>query len=276
MASPGTLEISLPDFRGTTRQLVLWNMASFFILLLLMLASGPRFAVVLEYLAFSPQGFLSGHLWQPLTYSLLNLGLLNTFFNLLMLWFLGSLLEDWHGSRWLLQLYTIGVVGAAIVSFTLSLIWHLLGHDTPQFSLIDCSDAIFGLLVAVGVLHGDVEFRLFLLVKIKARYLAIILGLIEVAKAFGAAPMLALATLGAGLFAILFIRAFPRREANFGFAFSERWYGLRNSYYRWKRRRTASKFQVYMKKQGRTVRFDGQGRLLDEDDAKHDDRKRWN
>jgi hypothetical protein len=24
------------------------------------------------------------------------------------------------------------------------------------------------------------------------------------------------------------------------------------------------------------VRFDGQGRLLDEDDVKHDDRKRWN
>jgi len=25
-----------------------------------------------------------------------------------------------------------------------------------------------------------------------------------------------------------------------------------------------------------SVRFDGQGRLLDEDDVKHDDRKRWN
>jgi hypothetical protein len=33
---------------------------------------------------------------------------------------------------------------------------------------------------------------------------------------------------------------------------------------------------VYMKKQGRTVRFDGQGRLIDEDRDEHDDRKRWN
>jgi hypothetical protein len=31
-----------------------------------------------------------------------------------------------------------------------------------------------------------------------------------------------------------------------------------------------------MKKQGRTVRFDGQGRLIDEDDQKHNDRARWN
>jgi hypothetical protein len=54
---------------------------------------------------------------------------------------------------------------------------------------------------------------------------------------------------------------------------SEGWYGLRNRYYRWKRRRAARKFEVYMRSQGRTVKFDGQGRLIDEDP---DDKKRWN
>jgi hypothetical protein len=94
--------------------------------------------------------------------------------------------------------------------------------------------------------------------------------------AFGAAPVYALSELGAGLAAYIYLRKAPRRGFAFNFNLSERWYGLRNGYYRWKRRRTASKFQVYMKKQGRTVRFDGQGKLLDEDDPKHDDRKRWN
>ncbi len=55
--------------------------------------------------------------------------------------------------------------------------------------------------------------------------------------------------------------------------FSEAFYGLRNRYYRWKRRRAARKFEVYMRKQGRTVRFDGNGRQIDED---QDDKKRWN
>jgi hypothetical protein len=55
--------------------------------------------------------------------------------------------------------------------------------------------------------------------------------------------------------------------------FSEQWYGMRNRYYRWKRRRAARKFEVYMRSQGKTVRFDGQGRQID-DDA--DDKKRWN
>jgi hypothetical protein len=64
----------------------------------------------------------------------------------------------------------------------------------------------------------------------------------------------------------------PRRGVSF--ALSERWFALRNGYYRWKRRRAARKFEVYMRSQGRTVRFDGNGKLIDDD--KHDDKKRWN
>jgi hypothetical protein len=66
-------------------------------------------------------------------------------------------------------------------------------------------------------------------------------------------------------------RLAPRRGVSF--RISEGWYGLRNRYYRWKRRRAARKFEVYMRRQGRTVKFDGQGRLIDEDS---DDKKRWN
>jgi hypothetical protein len=149
-------------------------------------------------------------------------------------------------------------------------------QDAPNPVLYGVGNGLFGLIVAIGVLHGDVEFRLFFLIAIKARYLAIIAALIALASAFGEAPIYAISQLGAGLAALIYARRAPRRGFSFGPALSERFYGLRNQYYRWKRRRAASKFQVYMKKQGRTVRFDGQGRLLDDDREDHDDRKRWN
>ena len=66
----------------------------------------------------------------------------------------------------------------------------------------------------------------------------------------------------------------PRK--GLGLNVSEGWYGLRNRYYRWKRRRAASRFEVYMRKQGRTVRFDSQGRLIDEDRDEASDRSHWN
>ena len=68
---------------------------------------------------------------------------------------------------------------------------------------------------------------------------------------------------------LIFVRMAPRRGVNF--LVSESWYGLRNRYYRWKRRKAARKFEVYMRKQGRTVHLDGQGRQIDDDD-----KKRWN
>jgi hypothetical protein len=88
---------------------------------------------------------------------------------------------------------------------------------------------------------------------------------------FGQQQMYAFAQLGGALFGLIYVRSVPRR--GFSFVFSERWYGLRNGYYRWKRRRAARKFEVYMRSQGRTVRFDGQGRQIDKDS---DDKSRWN
>ena len=134
-----------------------------------------------------------------------------------------------------------------------------------------CFGGIFGPLVAIGVLYGDTEFLLFFTIGIKARYMAMIYGLIAVAMLFGEQKMYAFAQLGGALAGWVYVRMAPRRGISF--VLSERWYGLRNAYYRWKRKRAARKFEVYMKSQGRTVRFDGSGRQIDED---QDDKKRWN
>ena len=118
----------------------------------------------------------------------------------------------------------------------------------------------------------DLQFMLFPLpIGIKARYLVVVYALISVAMLFGEQRMYAFAQLGGALAGLLWIRIAPRRGVSF--VLSESWYGMRNRYYRWKRRRAARKFEVYMRRQGRTVRFDGQGRQIDED---HDDKKRWN
>jgi hypothetical protein len=88
---------------------------------------------------------------------------------------------------------------------------------------------------------------------------------------FGEQKLYAFAQLGGALAGFLYVRMAPRRGVTF--ALSEKWYGMRNRYYRWKRRRAARKFEVYMRSQGRTVKFDGNGRQIDED---QDDKKRWN
>jgi hypothetical protein len=48
---------------------------------------------------------------------------------------------------------------------------------------------------------------------------------------------------------------------------TERLYGIRNEYYRWKRRRAARKFEVYMRKHNRTVEFDEHGNYIPPEDT---------
>ncbi len=267
----GSSPFSFPEFRGATRSLVFVNLGAYFALLLWQLVSADAANAIARLLTLDPYSFLHGFLWQPLTYSFVHFGIIGTLFELLSLWFLAGFLEDLHSSGWVQGLYAVSVLGTAAAALVIYVCSVPLGFGIVPVALYGCFGGIFGLLVAIGTLYGDMEFLLFFAIGIKARYMAVIYGLVAVAMLFGQQRMYAFAQLGGALAGWLYVRMAPRRGLTF--TLSEQWYGLRNTYYRWKRRRAARKFEVYMRKQGRTVRFDGNGRLLDEDD---DDRSRWN
>jgi len=274
MARFGSTPLAFPDFKGATRRLILVNLATYFVLLLLTLARAPLADWISGAFAFDPKFFVHGSVWQPLTYSFIHVGILSTLFELLSLWFLAGFLEGHHNVNWVLWLYFVSVLGTAAAALALYAAASFFAPsllDTAS-PLIGCFGGIFGLLAAIGLLYGDVQFLLFPLpIGIKARYLVVIYLLIAVAMLFGRERMYAFAQLGGALAGAIYVRMAPRRGMSL--VISEGWYGLRNRYYRWKRRRAARKFEVYMRRQGRTVRLDGQGRVIDED---ADDKKRWN
>jgi membrane associated rhomboid family serine protease len=267
----GTTPFAFPDFRGATRRLVVANLLAYFVLAIALMAFSASAGRLAIWLAFDPSMFLHGALWQPVTYSLIHTSLLGTLFELLSLWFLAGFLESMHGDAWIMGLYAASVLGTALAAVALFAGGSFAHMDMAPALLTGCFGGIFGLLVAIGLLYGDMEFLLFFTIGIKARYMAIIYGLVAIAMLFGEQRMYAFAELGGALAGWMYIRTAPRR--GFSLGLSERFYGLRNRYYRWKRRRASRKFEVYMRSQGRTVRFDGQGRQIDED---HDDKSRWN
>jgi membrane associated rhomboid family serine protease len=270
----GSTPFAFPDFRGATRRLILINLAAYFVLLVVGFASPFQANRIGALLVFDPFTFVHGALWQPLTYSFVHFGILGTLFELLSLWFLAGFLEGFHNAKWVTGLYAVSVLGTAAAALALyamssTISPKLLGAPVPLYG---CFGGIFGLLAAIGLLYGDTQFMLFPLpMGIKARYLVMIYALIAIAMLFGQQQWYAFSQLGGALAGLLFVRMAPRHGISF--LFSERWYGMRNGYYRWKRRRAARKFEVYMKKQGRTVKFDGQGHRIDDDS---NDKKRWN
>ena len=267
----GATPFAFPDFKGATRRLVLVNLVAFFALYLAGFLAPLAVGHLAQWLELMPDATLHGALWQPLTYSLVHAGLIGTLFEFLSLWFLAGFLEPYHGDGWVMGLYGASVLGTAVAAIALYLGAALLGHPVEPVPLFGCFGAIFGMLVAIGYLYGDVQFLMFFVIGIKARYLAIIYGLICLAMLFGQQRVYAFAQLGGAILGLIYVRAIPRRGV--GYLVSERWFGMRNAYYRWKRRRAARKFEVYMRSQGRTVRFDSKGRQIDQE---HDDKSRWN
>jgi membrane associated rhomboid family serine protease len=269
----GSTTISFPRFSGVTSQLVLVNVAAFFILLLLEFAA-PRVALlIVSYFSLTPALLLRGWLWQPVTYSFINTGVLHVAFNMLTLWFIGSYLETAKGGHWLLEIYSLCAIGGGLIG-SLLCFTHVF-HSSPLSTTSSADGALFGLLAAFAALFGDLEMYMFPLpVAIKARYLVIVYMLIEVALLLSGGPPLAYFTILSGaLLGFLFARRAPRRSVSI--SFSEGFFSLRNNYYRWKRRRAARKFEVYMRKQNRDVRFDNEGRYIDPDEKRDPNDRKW-
>lgn len=262
--------LNFPDFRGFTRGLILWNVGAYFLLLLLSLVAAPLANEFVRFGALIPPYFLHGYIWQIVTYSFIHKGILGPALEMLSLWFLGSFLESNHGPRWLAELYFSSVIGAGLAAVGLSLVMRSDAFST--FAISGSFGGIFGLLVAFGVIYGNMEFMMFPLpMTMKAKYLVIVYMLIAVAMVFTDNRVYALAQLGGALAGFLYIKAAPRR--GYAFATSERYFGLRNNYYRWKRRRAAKKFEVYMRKQNRDVHFDSEGRYTGSEKDPND--RRW-
>jgi membrane associated rhomboid family serine protease len=273
MPRSGPISLALPAFEGTTRKLILLNVGTFFGLLLLRWLAPGLQAVLLAHLILEPLAVLHGEIWQLLTYSFVEQGILGILFGMLTLWFTGSLLEPSFGGRWLGELYLTSVIGGAIIASAISFT-HILGLR-PDIVAAGAWSGIFGLMIAIAMIFGDQEFLLWFVLRIKAKYMVAIYILIAIAILLKQADSFnALIQLSGALCGALYVKFAPRR--GLAFAVTERYFGVRNRYYRWKRRRAARKFEVYMKKQNREVHFDKDGRYVDPDELrKNPNDKRW-
>jgi len=259
------MTLSLPPFTKAVTWLLGINTSIFLLMALLPLI---RLGIVKDYVDYycdlTPIDVVHGQLWQLVTYSLLHLNIGHLLGNMLGLWMFGSRFEDAWGTRRFLELYWVGVVGAALTTVALSYT-HLLGDPTRQ--TIGASGGIFAILIAFGMLFGESEIMMipfpFL---IKAKYFIGILIVVELALSMsGGGNVAYVAHLGGLFFGWLYVRRGPKPAlVNVGLA--ERYYSMRNSYYRWKRRRAAKKFEVYMSKHDRQVHFDEHGNYIPPDD----------
>ncbi len=177
--------------------------------------------------------------WQLFTYMFLHAGITHLLFNMLTLWMFGSMLErDWGTRRFLKYYFLCGIAAGVCV---LAVNMAIGDWTTPT---VGSSGAIFGLLVAFGVLYPNQTVLMNFLFPIKAKYMVMIYAAIELLLTFGPnTGVSTIAHLGGMLFGYIYLKMkMPRLGTSLA--------GATSAYRQWKVQRAKKKFQVYMRKHG--------------------------
>jgi membrane associated rhomboid family serine protease len=224
------------NFPDGVKWLLISNTAVF---VLTYLAAGTRFLeTVFAWLALRPDDVVH-HLaiWQLVTYLFLHGGVMHLLFNMLTLWMFGVTLErDW-GTRRFLKYYFLCGIGAGFCDVAVNA---LLGNWNT--STIGASGAIYGVLLAFGVLYPESTILFLFIFPIQAKYFVMIYGALALLGAMNVNSGVSnVAHLGGMLFGLLYLKVrFPKMDM----------YEMRRWYRNYKMQRAKKKFQVYMRKHG--------------------------
>lgn len=176
--------------------------------------------------------------WQIFTYMFLHGGITHLLFNMLTLWMFGMQVEQDWGTRQFLKYYFLCGMAAGVCVLGVN-----MAMGDWQTPTIGASGAIFGLLLAFGVLYPDQKVLVGFLFPLKAKYMVMIYAGIELLLTFGGpnSGVSTIAHLGGMAFGWVYLKGrFPKWKLP----------DWRGAYRQWKVQRAKKKFQVYMRKHG--------------------------
>jgi rhomboid family protein len=170
-------------------------------------------------------------IWQPVTYLFLHGGWWHIVLNLLFLWMFGADLERLWGPRQFLFYFFFTGIGARL--------FNVLLEPSARTPTVGNSGAIFGILLAYGLLFPDRPIFLWFVIPVKAKWFVLGMGLIEFINSLNGpgSGVAHVAHLGGMVFGYLYLR---------GGGMPYRW---QLKYHEWRRARLRRKFEIYMTKQ---------------------------
>ncbi|NJL26331.1 MAG: rhomboid family intramembrane serine protease [Calothrix sp. SM1_5_4] len=146
---------------------------------------------VYQYFGLVPARVITDFwVWQIFTYIFLHSGASHILFNMLSLWWFGSELESRWGSRFFLSYYFVCGVGAGLIYLIGTVIYYLVTGKVIDMAapLVGASGAVFGLLLAYGLLFGERMIYFMMLFPMKAKYFTMIIGAVELVTMLDSGP----------------------------------------------------------------------------------------
>ncbi len=133
---------------------------------------------ILETFALVPHRvFEKGHVWQFFTYMFMHGDLFHILFNMLILWMIGSELEGKWGSAFFARYYFLCGLSAGLFYLAVQLFFR--GTPAQFIPMAGSSGAVYGLLVAYGIIFSERTLLFMMVFPMKAKHFVLILAAIE-------------------------------------------------------------------------------------------------
>ena len=169
----GGMRVALPPLTPVVKRLLLANVGVFLALFFVGWLSPGAEGASLRWLGLAPplwrEAFPLLPIWQLLTYGFLHGGIGHLFWNMLQLYFFGTMLEGEIGSRRFLSFYAAAVLLGGVAQLVASLVSGQGGYA------IGASGGVLGVVVAAAVLQPRaLVFLLFIPITLKWLAIAVV------------------------------------------------------------------------------------------------------
>jgi membrane associated rhomboid family serine protease len=131
---------------------------------------------LVNLLGLSLDGIKSGFIFQIVTFPFIEVSFMGVLFNSLILWFIGSELEQRWSEVFYLKFLMLSAIGAGLFYLGLSLVF---GGTFSVIPLHGINGMTFALLVAYGIIFSERQLTFMLLFPMKAKYFCMLLIGIE-------------------------------------------------------------------------------------------------
>jgi len=223
MAYPPRYSVGIgPTLTPAVRYLVIASVA---VHLLKSLGAGDE---MVAFFGLRPYFVLSKlFIWQLGTYLFFHGDLIHILVNMFALWMFGCQLESTWGSRKFLKFFFVTGIGAGVLS--------VLFQPFSVIPIIGASGAIYGILMAYGMLYPERLVYIYFLFPVKVKYFVAFLGVVAFLSALNSpgGTIAHMAHLGGMVFAFLYLKGWLSLSR------------VRQDYYRWRIRQMRKRFEVH-------------------------------
>lgn len=164
-----------------------------------------------EYLSvpsFLPK--LLNRFWTPFTYMFMHAGIFHILFNMLWLYWMGQIFEEYLGNKRTIGLYILGGLSGAFFFVAAYNVFPLFSTAVTDTTTVGASASVMAIIVATATLLPDYSLNFILIGPVKLKWIAIFYVVIDFLSIAGPNAGGEFSHLGGALFGFIYIKQLQR------------------------------------------------------------------